>query len=74
MPRLFLYGLRVQQHGRLSQSRPGIIAAFSTSKVKKATIMMNPRKDEDGNEMTIEVTPRAAKVGFNLPPQKNEGI
>ncbi|KAM7184728.1 hypothetical protein V8F20_012091 [Naviculisporaceae sp. PSN 640] len=35
--------------------------AFSTSRVMRAThTIFNPQKDEDGNEMKLEITPRAA--------------
>lgn len=37
--------------------------AFSTSQARRATITtLNPREDEEGQEMKIEITDRAAKV------------
>lgn len=48
--------LRIYQISSLKPSHH----SFSTSAVQKA--IQNPRKDEDGNEMNIEITPRAANV------------
>lgn len=37
--------------------------SFSISATRQATVCVrNPVKDEDGKEMTMEITPRAAKV------------
>ncbi|KAK8164899.1 hypothetical protein IWX90DRAFT_427462 [Phyllosticta citrichinensis] len=39
--------------------RSSITRPFSSSLPRRAAIL-NPRQDEDGNEMTLEITPRAA--------------
>lgn len=40
---------------------------FSTTTVRSATVcVQNPQTDEDGNEMTLEITARAAKVCIYL--------
>ena len=49
--------LRIYQ---ISSLKPSHHSFSSTSAVQKA--IQNPRKDEDGNEMNIEITPRAANV------------
>lgn len=45
---------------QISSLKPFHHSFSSTSAVQKA--IQNPRKDEDGNEMNIEITPRAANV------------
>ncbi|KAL2443850.1 hypothetical protein ABEF95_013700 [Exophiala dermatitidis] len=48
---------------------------FSHSAIRRATVVLqNPRVDDDGNEMTIEISERAAKRLKQItsaPPQKN---
>lgn len=39
------------------------LRAFSTTRTQRAThAIFNPQHDDDGNEMTLEITQRAAKV------------
>jgi len=36
---------------------------FSTSpRPRQTEVVLNPRKDDDGNDLTLEITPRAANV------------
>src|SRR5262249_42804767 len=47
--------------------------AFSTTPSRSAThAIYNPQRDEDGKEMMLEITPRAAKVSFTTarPPAR----
>ncbi|KAF4975129.1 hypothetical protein FZEAL_8044 [Fusarium zealandicum] len=44
------------------KSRPSSMRTFSTSAVRQQTrAILNPQKDEDGNDMLLEITARAAK-------------
>ena len=52
----------------LSPSQSPNARLFTTSAARKAThTLFNPQKDEDGNEMILEVTERAAKVRLLYP-------
>lgn len=36
---------------------------FTSSPIRRAThVVVNPKKDDDGNDMTVEITPRASNV------------
>ncbi|PSS18691.1 hypothetical protein M430DRAFT_101936 [Amorphotheca resinae ATCC 22711] len=54
------------QHARLnkplsSRTQNAPRRAFTTSPVRRHTsAVFNPRKDDDGNDMTVEITPRAS--------------
>jgi hypothetical protein len=44
---------------------PMSVRQFSVSSTREATVcVQNPLKDDDGNDMILEITPRAAKVGY----------
>lgn len=43
-------------------------AAFSTTGACRRTVAVhNPQKDDEGRDMTMEITPRAAEVRFDVP-------
>ncbi|KAH6969062.1 hypothetical protein DER45DRAFT_532704 [Fusarium avenaceum] len=64
-PQLYVTHSRAYAHPRRSlNSRPHDISTrqFSTSAVRQKTqAILNPQQDEDGNEMLLEITDRAAK-------------
>lgn len=54
-------GLVAQRsHGSHIQSS---LRSFSTSRVACSRAVVNPRKDDDGNDMLVDITPRASNVG-----------
>ncbi|KAM0223050.1 hypothetical protein ACHAPA_008681 [Fusarium lateritium] len=69
VPQLYASHSRVYDHPRRSlDSRSHEIATrqFSTSAIRQKTrAILNPQQDEDGNEMLLEITDRAAKKRLN---------
>src|SRR5271165_1402625 len=59
---------RVSQHANPLPLRSGPRApsrAFSTTSALKETVaIFNPRKDENGQDMNVEITPRASNVSY----------
>lgn len=57
------YATSIRQTPRLRPVKPDVaVRGFSTSASRRAAVL-NPRTDEDGNEMVVGITPRAAHVG-----------
>jgi hypothetical protein len=58
------------QNGRLAKaslSKTQPSRAFTSSSIRRAThAVVNPKKDDDGNDMTVEITPRASNVRPSL--------
>ncbi|KFY62829.1 hypothetical protein V497_02235 [Pseudogymnoascus sp. VKM F-4516 (FW-969)] len=48
------------QHTPRSFSKVASSRPFTASAMRATTAIYNPRKDDEGNDMTIEITPRAA--------------
>ncbi|KAB2575999.1 Iron-sulfur assembly protein 2 [Lasiodiplodia theobromae] len=54
------YATSIRQTPRLRPVKPDVaVRGFSTSASRRAAVL-NPRTDEDGNEMVVGITPRAA--------------
>ncbi|KFY12325.1 hypothetical protein V491_06834, partial [Pseudogymnoascus sp. VKM F-3775] len=50
----------IQRQAQRSLSNLPSSRRFTASALRATTAIYNPRKDDDGNDMTIEITPRAA--------------
>src|SRR3954447_9431013 len=56
------------QHGWISwpvssEAQRLVTRSFTSSAVRKqTTTVVNPKKDEDGNDMSVDITPRASNV------------
>lgn len=55
----------IQRQAQRSLSNLPSSRRFTASALRATTAIYNPRKDDDGNDMTIEITPRAANVSFS---------
>jgi hypothetical protein len=57
----------IVRNGHIARPTPrtieGVKRTFTTSsKRQQTTAIFNPRQDEDGNDMSVEITPRASNV------------
>jgi hypothetical protein len=65
LPSIPSTSIRNGSAGKLVFSKPQLSRTFTSSSVRQATsVVVNPKKDDDGNDMTVEITPRASDVRF----------
>jgi len=50
--------------GALNASRRNRRAFAASSKRQQTTAIVNPKKDDGGNDMHVEITPRASNVSY----------
>lgn len=60
IPSRSLHNARLR-HNIISRSQQ-LKRSFASSVQRQTTVLVHPRQDEDGQDMTVEITPRASNV------------